>query len=247
MYLIRCDDASEYMDVQKWLHVVELITNFGAVPLIGVIPKCEDPDFVTKYEHNAEFWDIARSWQEKGCIMAMHGFNHVRKQAKGGLNPIHNHSEFVSLTLEQQKKKIKEGYDILQKQKIDTKVFFAPSHTFDENTLQALKEETSIRIISDTIANDIYKIDDFFFLPCQEGKCRSLPFKFVTIALHPNIMKENDFVCLEQFLKSHTNNCVKSFNDLPLKVRKPSLYDKILKLSYFSMRAIKNSCKIFND
>ena len=105
--------------------------------------------------------------------------------------------------------------------------------------MQALKEDTNIRIVSDTIANDVYKMDDFFFLPCQEGKCRNLPFKFGTIVLHPNEMKENDFAYLEQFLNANVNNCIKSFNDLLLQVRKFSFYDKILKFLYFSMRGIK--------
>ena len=239
MYLIRLDDASEYMDISKWQRAVELITNFGVCPLIGVIPKCEDPDFVGKYEYNASFWDIARNWQEKGCIMALHGFDHITKCSKGGLNPIHNRSEFVSLSLEEQKKKISEGYSILQKQKIEAKVFFAPAHTFDENTLQALKDETPIRIISDTIANNVYEMNDFFFLPCQEGKCRKLPFKFVTIALHPNGMKENDFKNLELFLQINGSNCIKTFNELPLQIRKLSFYDRFLQFLYFSLRKIK--------
>ena len=243
MYLIRLDDAAEYMDIPKWQKAVELINSFGVCPLIGVIPKCEDPDFVGKYEYNALFWDIARSWQEKGCIMALHGFKHTTKPAKGGLNPIHDRSEFVSLSLEEQKQKIRDGYNILIEQKIKPRVFFAPAHTFDKNTLLALKEETPIRIISDTIANNVYKVDDFFFLPCQQGKCRSLPFKFVTISLHPNEMSEDSFLSLEMFLKANGKNCIKSFKDLPLQIRNFSLYDRILKLLYFSVRSIKKLLK----
>lgn len=243
LYLIRLDDASEYMDIPKWMRTVELISGFGVCPLIGVIPKCEDPDFVGEYEYNATFWDIARSWQEKGFIIALHGFNHTLKPAKGGLNPVDHRSEFVSLPLEQQKKKIKEGYSILIQQKIYAKVFFAPAHTFDENTLQALKEETPIRIISDTIASDVYKMNDFFFLPCWQGKCRSLPFKFVGISLHPNEMKEEDFVKLELFLKTNGRACIKSFNDLPLRMRSLSFYDRILKFLYFFIRRIRKILK----
>ena len=239
MYLIRLDDASEYMDIPKWQKAVELINSFGVCPLIGVIPKCEDPDFVGRYEYNALFWDIARSWQEKGCIMALHGFKHTTKPAKGGLNPIHDRSEFVSLSLEEQKQKIRDGYNILIEQKIKPKVFFAPAHTFDKNTLLALKEETPIRIISDTIASNVYKVDDFFFLPCQQGKCRSLPFKFVTISLHPNEMKENDFANLDSFLKTNVITCIKSFNDLPLLERSLSFYDRLLRFLYFFLRKIK--------
>ena len=161
----------------------------------------------------------------------------------GGINPIHNRSEFVSLSLEEQKKKISGGYNIFQSQNIGAKIFFAPSHTFDENTLQALKDETPIRIISDTIANNVYKMNDFFFLPCQEGKCRTLPFKFVTISLHPNEMKENDFANLELFLKTNASNCIKGFDELPLLERNFSLYDRLLRFLYFSLRGLKRLLK----
>ena len=124
MYLIRLDDASEYMDTTNWMRVVELVNSFGCCPLIGIIPKCEDSRFIDRYEYNSSFWDLVRSWQEKGFILALHGFNHVTELSDGGINPIHNRSEFVSLSLEEQKKKIRGGYNIFQSQNIGAKIFF---------------------------------------------------------------------------------------------------------------------------
>ena len=74
---------------------------------------------------------------------------------------------------------------------IDPKVFFAPAHTFDNNTLIALKECSNIRIISDTIANDIYTKYGFTFVPQQAGRVRKQPFRTVTFCYHPNTMNDD--------------------------------------------------------
>lgn len=108
-------------------------------------------------------------------------------------------------------------------------------HTFDANTLEALKKESNIRIISDTIANDIYFHNDFFFIPQQSGRCRKLPFKVTTFCYHPNIMSEVDFINLEIFLKKYCN-LFKSVDDLQMKKRKMSLIDYMLKEFYFIRR-----------
>ena len=239
MYLIRLDDASEYMDLDKWQKVFSILDTYNVCPLIGIIPKCEDKDFTSKYQKNDEFWNMARAWQKKGYIIAMHGYKHVFHKAVGGYVPIHNISEFVGLGLKEQKEKIRLATSIFEAQNISPKVFFAPAHSFDNNTLKALKEESGIRIISDTIANNIYKKDEFFFLPCQMGAPRNLPLKFVTIALHPNNMKMHDFIRLKLFLKRDNKRCVKNIKDIKLISVQPSILDMILKKTYFYMRKIK--------
>lgn len=93
----------------------------------------------------------------KGWIIALHGYNHVYSTNEGGINPVNKRSEFAGISLEQQKKKIRSGVKIFRENGHDPQVFFAPSHTFDENTIKALKEESNIRIISDTIANRTYQ------------------------------------------------------------------------------------------
>ena len=120
---------------------------------------------------------------------------------------------------------------------IEPKVFFAPSHTFDENTLVALKEESDIRIISDTIANDVYFENNFYFIPQQSGRVRKLPFKVCTFCYHPNMMKDKDFEELETFIRR--NKAL--FYEVDLKqteqrTRKKSLLDDIIRKMYFRRR-----------
>ena len=227
------------MDLPRWERVLSILKAYNICPLIGIIPQCKDENFTTKYQHNPHFWELARKWQEEGYILAMHGFHHVYHASQGGLNPVHNRSEFVGLLYEEQAKKIRLASSIFAGQNIQPKVFFAPSHTFDSQTLAALKNETSIRIISDTIACNVYKDGDFFFLPCHMGKPRWLPLRFVGIALHPNEMKEEDFIRLESFLKVSASKCIKSFDEIQLLSRSYSLFDRLLRNVYFLMRRIK--------
>ena len=130
---------------------------------------------------------------------------------------------------------IRHGIDILKQYGIVTNVFFAPSHTFDKNTLIALKEESNIRIISDTIANDVYFENDFYFIPEQSGRVRNLPFKLCTFCYHPNTMSDKDFENLEIFLKKYYFKFV-AVKEIELKKRLKSLFDKLLHFMYFVKR-----------
>lgn len=238
-YIMRLDDASEYMDVKKWGRIETLFDKYNIKPIVGVIPNNQDPDMVEVYLRDLEFWNKVVNWEKKGWAVALHGYTHVFETNEGGINPVNNRSEFAGVSLERQKEKIKMGYDILTKKGIIPNIFFAPAHTFDENTLIALKEETNIRIISDTIANNIYFRDGLYFVPQQSGKARKLPFKIVTFCYHPNIMKDIDYENLEKFLKTENKNFI-SIKDVQYKERKKNILDKFFEWSYFYRRKEKN-------
>lgn len=230
-YILRLDDACEKMDIEKWDRMEQLLDKYAVKPLVGVIPHCEDP-MMDDYPIDSSFWRKVNDWISKDWSIAMHGYNHVYSTDCGGINPINKRSEFAGEPLEVQKEKIRKGISVMREHGINPKIFFAPSHTFDKNTLLALKAESDINIISDTIANDVYYQDDFQFVPQQSGRVRKLPFKVVTFCYHPNMMQENDFVYLEQFLEKN----VALFTRFELVVkgkRKKSISDKILKKIYF--------------
>lgn len=235
-YIMRLDDACPRHDRQRWQRMEELLTACGVRPLVGIIPDCKDP-MMDKYPEDAAFWDRARAWQARGWCMALHGCGHVYISAEGGLNPVNTRSEFAGLPLEEQKEKISAGLAILREQGIEPKVFFAPSHTFDENTLEALRQCSSIRIISDTVANAPYSRDGFTFVPQQSGRVRKLPFDWVTFCYHPNEMDEADFTRLEKFLRVHEGD----FVNFPTgrSDRRESLYDRLLRESYFGLRKMR--------
>lgn len=133
------------------------------------------------------------------------------------------------MPLEEQKKKTREGI----------KVFFAPSHTFDENTLQALREENDIRIISDTIAAQPYRKGDFVFIPQLGGRCTEMKFPGMwTFCSHPSTMKEEDFAATEKFLQAHKDEML-GFDELNLKgLKGKNLLNHLLSWVYFTRRKI---------
>lgn len=228
-YIMRLDDACEKRDVAKWNRMEELLDRYEVKPLVGVIPHCEDPA-MKEYPVDEHFGDCVKCWQKKDWTIAMHGYNHVYVTKCGGINPVNARSEFAGLPIEEQKDKIKKGVLIMREHGINPKVFFAPSHTFDENTLVALKEESDIRIISDTIAMAPYSKYGFTFVPQQSGRVRKLPLRMVTFCYHPNMMKDSDFERLEIFLQKNKD----SFIIFPVQIvnRKVNIFDKLLNAVY---------------
>lgn len=231
-YLLRLDDACERMDIDKWNKIESLLDKHSIKPLVGIIPHCED-SAMDQYPVDDYFWDKVQSWIDKGWTIAMHGYNHVYSTKFGGINPVNKRSEFAGEPLIIQKEKIQKGVVLFRKHGINPQVFFAPSHTFDKNTLIALKEESDIRVISDTIANDAYRSGDFIFVPQQSGAVRKLPFKTVTFCYHPNSMDEKDFDRLEDFVTNNLKTFV-TFDTFKTDniTKKYSLFDAILKFLY---------------
>lgn len=45
-YIMRLDDASEYMDVEKWQRMEDLLDKYHIKPIVGVIPDNQDSDMV---------------------------------------------------------------------------------------------------------------------------------------------------------------------------------------------------------
>lgn len=228
-YLIRLDDACPKRDIEKWDRIESLLDKYGIKPLVGIIPECKDPAF-EHYPVDESFWtERVAKWKQKGWVLALHGYEHVFCTKNPGINPVNKYSEFAGLSLEEQRSKIRNGIQILREHGIEPQVFFAPAHSFDKNTIESLKQESNIYIISDVPANKPFTKYGMTFVPQQSGRVRELPFAVQTFCYHPNIMKDSDFDDLEAFFLKH------KFNDFPLEQtkRKLSLYDWFLMKIYY--------------
>ena len=237
MYLIRLDDASDHMHIENWTRMERMLDKNGIQPLVGVIPENRDP-MLLQFREDSLFWEKAKYWQEKGWRIALHGYEHVYSTNCGGINPVHDKSEFAGHTLEEQRRKIGEGFRVLRDKGLKPDVFFAPSHTFDENTLEALRLETDVRMISDTVANDTYHRNGFTFIPQQAGRVRELPFKLTTICLHPNFTTEREFAEMEAFFKAHQGEVLDPNAIVPT-TRKRGVLDRAYEMAYFMKRKLR--------
>lgn len=234
-YLLRLDDASDYSDLEKWRRMETLLDRYGIRPIVGIIPDNQDPALVESYPRDKAFWQTVARWQQKGWTLALHGCTHEYITEDGGLNPVNYRSEFAGVPLEEQCAKIRRGVAILRKHGIEPTLFFAPSHTFDANTLEALRRESKIRVISDTVANDVYEQDGFYFIPQQSGRVRRLPFTLVTFCYHPNMMTDEDFAGLEAFLNHYARRFI-SYSSSLLKRRAQNPLDHLLRWAYYERR-----------
>lgn len=244
-YLMRLDDASEYMDVVKWERMERLLDRYKVLPIVGIIPDNQDKSLTEKYERDFSFWEKADRWIKKGWAPALHGCEHRYVTNEGGINPINHKSEFAGLPYEKQAEKMERGWKLLKEHGIESEIFFAPAHTFDWNTLKAIKNTTNIRIISDTIATDIYKEGAFWFIPQQSGRVRKIgwPCKLVTFCYHPNTMGDADYKILEDFLGKNGKQFV-AFEQSLLKSRKFGMLDWMLRKVVFVMRKMRKKKKI---
>ena len=240
-YLIRLDDACPAMDAKKWQRMEDMLDRYGVRPMVGVIPNNEDPH-TSPDPLDEKFYDKVRKWESKGWAVALHGYNHVCITDKGmnGLNPMWARSEFAGLPLEDQRVKIRKGVEIFRAHGFNPKYFFAPSHTYDKNTLEALRLESDIRIISDTIATKPYKDGDFVIIPQLGGHCSEMKIPGIwTFCLHPTAMNDTQFKAVEDFLNTHKDEFI-SFSDLDLtNLSGKTMIGKLLSWVYFRVRKFK--------
>ncbi len=201
-YFIRLDDACPTFDQKRWATVEDILDEYDIQPIVSVVPNNKDQHLV-KGRPIDHFWEIVNTWQSKGWIIGLHGYDHLYLTEESGFFPFQKRSEFAGLPLEKQREKIKKGIRIFLQNGIEPDCWVAPSHTFDENTLKALKLETNIRLVSDGLSFRCYKEYDFNWIPQQLWGFRKLPFGAWTICLHPNEMNPDQFEKLKNFLSTN--------------------------------------------
>lgn len=203
-YIIRLDDASETQDNSKWRRIELLLDDLDIKPIVAVVPLNKDKNLEFNSSSH-EFWESVKRWEKKGWTIALHGYQHKLKKInrKNLILPFYNESEFGGLALSKQREKIKKAYEIMTKNNIFPKIWIAPNHAFDKNTLIALKKETPINIVSDGIALYPFRQNNIIFIPQQLWRTKERFLGIWTICLHPNNISEEEFNELERDLKKY--------------------------------------------
>jgi len=237
-YIIRLDDACPTMDWKKWNTIFNILDKYTVKPIVAVIPNNEDKKMIID-EYNNSFWNEVEEWKSKNYYIAMHGYNHKYISKNAGLIPMNNQSEFAGVDIKIQRKKIRKSWQIFKDNDIIPNIWVAPSHTFDENTLKVLKEETAIQIISDGVSFFPYIKDDFFWIPQQLWWYEEKKEGIWTICLHPNNMSDNQIISLENIIKDNLEKFDINIDELYVKYkeRKLSIYDKL----YFKIFLLKRN------
>lgn len=217
---IRMDDITPDMDWKKFLRFKEILDDYGICPLIGVVPDNKDKKLKIDPPRE-DFWEYIKQLQEQGWVIAMHGLNHLYTTRAAGMFPIGGKSEFAGLSYVRQDEMIREGRRILTSKGISTDIFMAPSHSFDRNTLRALKKN-GFYIVTDGFGISPFRTEDMIFYPISVKRSRSLKdtrVGIVTFVYHANAMSDREFEKLEALLDSGKVVSYREFSRLEIKDR----------------------------
>jgi len=234
-YIIRLDDACHFSDLSKWKKIESILDRHNILPIVAVIP--ENKDKALNYSNfNINFWELVKSWEKKGWTIAMHGYNHLfhKVDRKKLIFPYYNRSEFAGLSINEQRQKIKNALKIFFKNKINPTVWISPAHCFDKLTLEAIKHETTIKIISDGISFSPYFYKELHFIPQQLWRLKKKLFGLWTICLHPDTMTNNEILDFEKKVSSlDIKNNIICLQDINLNKKGKSIIDLIFSLLFW--------------
>lgn len=244
-YLIRLDDACQTSNLQKWSAIAAILEQNNVKPIVAVIPDNKDESLFHN-EPNSGFWEQVRDWEEKGWTIAMHGYQHTFHKISRAYSiiPFHDRSEFTGLTLESQRRKIRESFQIFRKNNVNPTVWVAPGHNFDDLTLQSIALETDIRTVSDGIALYPFKRGEFQFVPQQLWSLKSRFFGTWTVCLHPDNMTNTE---IEEFgrrlVLMRSRGIISSLGEInPSRSSRSSLdvcYSLFFWLHYYSSKIVR--------
>lgn len=209
-YIFRLDDITPAMDWGRFWALLQLFKRHGIKPLLGIVPDNRDPNLNRGPAH-ADFWEILRSLKSADDIdIAQHGYQHIlvhRPKASilGPSEGIRKEvSEFAGDTYNDQAFRIKEGRLILEKNGLSTNHWMAPNHSYDGNTLSALRDN-GFTALSDGVALFPYTEGGLVFVPQTSWKPRWMPFGVHTVCLHANTVTPREIKNLRLFLRRPYN------------------------------------------
>ncbi len=216
-YLIRFDDFFSGMDPDSFQKILSILKKHDTPAIIGVTPRWTDHSFDDSAPDSTQpppidpqnmgtdsvpgFWSQIKELQKNGTEIALHGDTHTLFRAENllGVNP---YGEFAGLPLEVQIAKLRKGKTILENQGIKCRMFMAPGHSFDLNTLAALRE-TNIPWITDGKTLYPYLQEGIIHFPQITSDFRSFPLGIITICLHPQYMYPELYAEFENFCRDN--------------------------------------------
>ncbi len=206
--LIRFDDIAPNMNWEMMDKCQNLLNEYNIKPVLGVIPNNKDKELLA-YPERENFWQIVKGWESNGWSIAMHGYNHHydKETNKKDYFNYGGKSEFFGHSYKDQLSKIKDGLNIFKKNGIKIDTFFAPNHTYDENTFKALKESGIFKVI-DGYGLMPYTINDIKFVPQLFYKLYFLPFGIQSTQIHINYWDDKDFKLFENFIKKNNKKII---------------------------------------
>jgi len=205
-YIFRLDDITPSMDWDRFWALMQLFRRHGIKPLLGIVPDNRDPNLNRRNSH-PRFWETMRDLVESDSIdIAQHGYQHilVHRPKAALLGPAvgirKEVSEFAGDTYTDQAFRISEGQKILRRQGLTARIWMAPNHSYDQNTLKALRDN-GFTAVSDGVALFPFSSKGLRFVPQTSWRPRWMPMGVHTICLHTNTITPTHIKQLRVFLR----------------------------------------------
>lgn len=198
-YLLRIDDVCPTVHHESWAQLVLLIREFGIQPILAVVPQNEDPHLQQSPE-DPQVWEELCAMQAAGAAIGLHGLNHLCTSRGKSLIPMHREVEFTGLAVEAQRARLRTGIEILRGKGLEPRLWVAPRHGFDRNTLKALQAE-GIEWLSDGMARVPFVRGGVRWIPQQLWGPVNKAAGVWTICLHPGPALCNQLEEINVFVK----------------------------------------------
>jgi hypothetical protein len=200
-YILRCDDLCPTASQPRWQRFLCLIDEFRIQPILAVVPDNQDP-VLQLSPPDPEFWKRIRALEKAGASIGLHGFRHLSKSRGGSLLALHRTTEFAGVPEDTQRQWIHAGLQILRGHGLNPRIWVAPRHGFDAQTLRALREE-GIDVLSDGFARVPFCRGGLTWIPQQLWEPVEKTHGLWTICVHPDTAEDSLVDRLRAFLREH--------------------------------------------
>lgn len=200
-YLLRIDDLCPTVSREHWQHFRPLIDEFRLQPILAVVPDNRDLGLAVSAPC-ASFWEEMRTLEAAGAIIGLHGYRHLCRNRVRRCLGLHRASEFAGVPAGTQREWIRIGLGMLRCHGLNPRIFVAPRHGFDANTLWALRAE-GIPLLSDGFARVPFLNNGITWIPQQLWAAQEKKSGIWTICMHPNTASDGEIAGLRAFLRTH--------------------------------------------
>jgi peptidoglycan/xylan/chitin deacetylase (PgdA/CDA1 family) len=200
-YLLRFDDLCPTISAARWQEYRKLVEEFGVRPILAVVPDNMDADLFHS-PPDSQFWTGLKEMETAGAVIAVHGLKHLCSSSGRSLLNLHRSTEFAGIDFKTQRNWIRDGFDILRRAGLNPRLWVAPRHGFDRNTMRAL-HDLGVEYISDGFARVPHCRLGVTWIPQQLWSPVAKPKGLWTICIHPWAASRSDLRRLRRFLEKH--------------------------------------------
>jgi hypothetical protein len=190
-YLLRFDDICPTMNWKVWSAIEAALVERNLKPMLAVVPDNQDP-FLKVDAPVEDFWERVRAWQTRGWTIALHGYEHKYVTCYPGVVTPRKKSEFAGVPASEQEGKLRRGVEIFDRHGVTSRLWIAPSNSFDTSTV-ALLPKFGISMICDGHFRFPFLCQrNMFWVPQQLFDFRPAPAGVWTVCYHHNQWTSSD-------------------------------------------------------